>query len=109
MKTPTMKVSVTYACTTPESAMHGDHSEQGFLLEDECVTFRELVDLVKDYGVSFEHTNSDWMSSEPNVSDYRTMTYIEYGLHFCRDNPDRLWKWFLLAERVANRKSSRHA
>ena len=42
-------ISRTYNITTEESAEHGEHAEDGFIVEDEPVTFRELVSLMREH------------------------------------------------------------
>lgn len=79
-----------YSETTPGSAEQGENSDNGFVWVDCEITFRELVDYLKndftdssDYPVSL----SSWFSTGHYVEDYRTMTEREETLHFSRSNP----------------------
>lgn len=103
MKTPTLLISRCYSETTPESAEHGDNSDNGFVHEDEPFTFRELVDVISRDGFALDGS-SDWASTGYSTSDYRTGTEREETLHFSRQNPDHLRKYFDRAFSCVERK-----
>lgn len=102
MSTPKISVSMTYSEWTPESAENGDESDSGFVFESKRLSFKELVDLMRDNSLSFSWTGSDWLSREPYVISYATGLMREESLHFDKSNPPHLWKWFALAEKVAS-------
>lgn len=109
MKTPTILVSRCYSETTPESAESGDFSDHGFVYEREPRTFSELVREIESGGFS-QAGATGWLCTGYSCVDYRTGTDREETLHFCRDQPERLRKWFWLAARlVANRRDARLA
>ena len=97
----TIKVSRCYSEITPESAENGDFSDHGFVYESQDFTFSELVREIRHGGFTF-YGGSDWLSTGYSTQDYRTGTEREETLHFSRENPTRLRKWFLLANRFAN-------
>lgn len=93
-----------YSETTPESAESGDFSDTGFIAQDEPVTFRELVEVLRSHPVSScwpasgdVHT---WFSTYPET-DYRTGTEREESVHFSRENPPHKAKYWEKAARVA--------
>lgn len=97
-------ISRTFEIVTPESAESGDVSESGFLVESESVTFRELVSLMESHpnpscyparGETYE-----WLSSYPS-QDYRDCSETTESLHFSRENPPRMAKYWRKAMRAA--------
>jgi len=99
---PTIKVAITYSEITPESAEKGDYSDSGFVEESRAVTFRELVDLIWREGFLAERGTA-WLSTGFSVTDYRTGTEREECLHFSRENPQRLRKYWEAAIRAVER------
>lgn len=90
-------ISRTFDVVTPESAEEGESAESGFLVESESVTFRELVSLMKSHpnpscyparGADYE-----WLSSYPET-DYQDASERTESLHFDRENPPRLIKYW---------------
>ena len=104
--TTQMLISKTYEVVSYESAENGEAEECGFVFQDEKVTFRELVDLMKGHpncsSVPFQNTN-DWFSSYPE-QDYKTGNETTTSIHFSRNNPARMEKYWMKAARVANSK-----
>lgn len=97
-------ISTTYEIVTPESAEHGEAEENGMERENEPVTFRELVDLMREHPqascsgpVSSEFT---WFSSYPE-QDCRTGEERSTSLHYSRENPARNAKYWSKAARFA--------
>lgn len=98
-------ISRTFSETTPESAEQGDFSDSGFIVHSEQVTFKELVCLMG------EHTNpscspasgdtSEWYTTHPYTSCYRTGTEREEGIHYGRENPAKNAKYWRLAAKAA--------
>ena len=82
--------------------------ESGFSVENEKVTFRELVELLQ-YGEPSSYPASggtrEWISHYQ--SNDGTREYFEQGItensavHYSRDNPPRNAKWWRLAFRAA--------
>jgi len=93
---------------TTYSAPEGDedYCSEGESMETmhEPVTFRELVDLMREHahpscspasGAPFE-----WLSTEPE-QDYRTGEWTERTLHFSRANPPHAARYWRLAMKAA--------
>lgn len=83
---------------TPESAEHGDHSATGLIAENEHCTFRELVHYLREHPqCSCSPCRGDtceWFSTGPYTSDYSTGTEREETIHYSRDNPPRMAKYW---------------
>ena len=95
----TISVSKTYDVVTEESAEYGDFAESGFEFQSVPYTFRELVDEMREYmepSCSPIGENDFWVTSEAS-QDYRTGDYTSYSLHFDRDQPERLRRFWRLA------------
>jgi hypothetical protein len=109
MKTPTIRINITYSRCTPESVDAGDYSESGFESQGEEMTFRELHDYMRRHGFTYcsdSHpgpTSPVWFSTEWATIDYRTGETEEKSIHFDRGQPERLRRWFNLAGRIASR------
>lgn len=71
---------------------------------DEEVSFRELVDLMRAHvHPSASHlrgTPFEWLSTEPYPDPY-SGEYSEHSLHYSRDNPPRMLKYWRAAMRAA--------
>jgi hypothetical protein len=65
--------------------------------EDQEVTFRELVSLLRDYRnpscSRATGSTNEWLSAEPE-QDYRTGEWTERSLHYRRDNHGRSAKYW---------------
>lgn len=103
-------IARTYCETTPESAAIGDFSDTGFITEREEVTFRELVELMKEHlncsssGTNYTPTINDWFSTHWHVTDYATNTDREESIHFHRDNTPNAEKYWKLARKFADKQ-----
>ena len=90
-------ISRTFEVVTPESAEDGEAAESGFLVEGEAVTFRELISLMRDHPNPSCYPPSgeayEWLSSYPET-DYRDASERTESLHFDRENPPRLTKYW---------------
>jgi hypothetical protein len=97
-------INRTYSITTEESAEDGESAENGFIVEDEPITFRELVSLMKDHPIassSYLMGNQwEWLSSHP-VQDYYSGAWTEESLHFSSMNHPRKIKYWRKALRCA--------
>jgi hypothetical protein len=73
-------------------------------VEELAVGFRELVGLLRDYGMpSCSHPTGDqreWVSRE-GEQDYATGEWSEQSLHYAHDNPPRMLKHWSRAWRAA--------
>lgn len=94
-----------YSEITPESVRDGEFSDCGGIEENEPVSFRDLVCLMKQHQLpsSWPTTGerSEWYSSEYEVIDYHTMTQQSTTIHFSRSNPDRMAKYWKFAAKFA--------
>lgn len=101
-------ISRTYSETTPESAEHGEHSDCGFVAEREPVSFRDLVDLLREHPCPSESpTRVDartWFTSHPWTACYQTGTEREESVHLHRDNPPRAARYWRKAAILAGIK-----
>jgi hypothetical protein len=74
---------------------------------DEQVTFRELVDLLREHThPSSSHPRGDgweWFGTEPYQCPY-TGEYTEQSLHYSRENPPRMLKYWRAAIRAAGHR-----
>lgn len=67
---------------------------------DEAVSFRELVDLMREHSMPscshLEGSQWEWFSTEPYQDPY-SGEYTECSLHYSRDNPSRMLKYWRAA------------
>jgi len=99
-------ISETYDIVTEESAMEGDFADSGFVTEREELTFRELVDKLRDYpeaSCSGPVHSRTWFTSYAD-QDWRTGESESRSVHFHRDNAPRLEKYWRKAAEIARRK-----
>lgn len=81
-------VSQTFQCVTPESAEHGDYSDQGYEFKETPYTLRELLREIKDQGndnVSFWGTTMS-IYGWNYTSDYKTGEDTQKCLHIKASN-----------------------
>ena len=102
-------VSRTFEVITPESAEYGESAESGFLVESEFVTFKELVTLMREHPVASCYPprgeTYEWLSTYPS-QDYRDASETTESLHFARENPTRMakyWRKAMLAAGIIRR------
>lgn len=93
-------ISRSFAEVTPESAENGDFSKTGTISSGEQVSFRELVNLMREFTQPSCSPNDGspftWYSSGFYTSDYGTGTEREESIHFDRENTPnaaKYWKW----------------
>ncbi len=98
-------INRTYAETIPESAEIGDFSDTGLIEQDQQVTFKELVELMRDYYNASQspHNGSTdvWFSTSWNVTNYRTGTSREVSMHYSQNNTPNCAKYWRLAHKAA--------
>jgi hypothetical protein len=101
-------VTFTYSKVTPESAEHGDYSDQGIYMpggweysENDPEIFEDMRKNRKDYevtddlesiahtcqglGICADNDNGESFYSYEEVTDYSTGEDTTYGVHFSRD------------------------
>lgn len=90
----------TYSVLTPESAECGDIAESGFVSQSEPCSFRELVDLMREHSEPSCYPSRggtcEWFSTGFET-DYRTGDDRETCIHYCRENPERMARYWRLA------------
>lgn len=83
------------------------HEPDG-VVRDEYVSFRELVDLMREhYAPSCspcDYSADTWLEWPDMQQDYRTGEYEQESIHYSRDNDPRYEKYWRLAMRAANIK-----
>ena len=101
-------INRTFTEVTPESAENGDFSDSGFLAENEAVTFRELVELMRIHrepSNSGKISTNTWFSTYPEITDYSTCTETTESIHFCAENAENVAKYWALARKFADKNS----
>lgn len=106
MNPPTILISRYYSTVTPESAEDGDIEDSGEVYTDTEFTFRELVREMRDFSHASQAPGpvsnvNTWLSSGYEDVDYRTGEAREETLHFSRENPERLGKYWIKAAKAA--------
>jgi hypothetical protein len=91
-------ISRTFEVVTPESAEYGESDDAGFICQSEPVTFRELVDLMREHPVPSSYpcdgSRWDWLSSY-SETNYRDASERTESLHYDKSNPrskDKYWR-----------------
>lgn len=105
-------IDKTYEVVTEESAEYGEVADSGFAAENEPVSFRELVDMIRG---EFIHASQSpvsrsthvWFTSE-SQQDYMTGEYRSESIHFSRENPTRKAKYWIKAMQYAGLKFANH-
>lgn len=102
-------ISQTYETVTRESAGHGDAEDRGYEFENVPHSFRELVSLMQEHpqcssgGSNYTPTENDWFSSYPWTDDYSTGAEKSTSIHYSRENPPRMAKYWRKAAAMASR------
>lgn len=98
-------ISRSYAEVTPESAEIGDFSKTGLISTEEKITFRELVNLMREFNQPSCAPNDGsiytWYSTGFYTSDYGTGTEREESIHFDMNNTPNAAKYWKLAAKAA--------
>lgn len=93
-------VSKTYEVITQESAQDGDADECGFVYEDCEMSFKELVDTMREYSEpSCSPCKGDiytWLTQHGEM-DYETGDHENFSLHYSRKNASKNAKYWKLA------------
>ena len=104
-------IDQTFEIVTPKSAEEGDAAERGFNYVAQPFTFREMVELLQEHPQASSSGSVDpsvWFSSYPDTG---SRAYFEQGeeestaVHFSRENPPRLAKYWAKAARFAAAKN----
>ena len=102
---PTILISRCYATTTPDSVEAGDFEDTGSVYHNNEFSFRDLVQEMRDFTeASCSPNNGDvrtWLSTGFQVESYSTGEEREETLHFSRDNPAKLEKYWRKAQIAA--------
>jgi hypothetical protein len=106
-------INRTFCETTPESSEHGYFSKKGFISRRQKVTFRELVNLMKEHDKPSESPNNynslhTWYSTPFYTSDYGKGIEREESIHFHRNNTPNAAKYWFLAAKIANKAALVH-
>jgi hypothetical protein len=106
-------INTTFDDVTPESAEHGDSAERGYLAEDESLTFRELVETLRNASEASQWPLKAedvspwvWVSTHPYTEDYATGAERIVSYHYSHKNPPRnlkYWRLALVAAGIARR------
>ena len=105
-------IDKTFEIVTEESAESGDVEDAGFSAINERVTFRELVDMMRDsyiHASQFPVIRSTrvWFTSEAN-QDYMTGEYRSESIHFSESNPRHKAKYWVKAMKCAGYPFANH-
>lgn len=105
-------IDKTFEIVTEESAESGEVEDAGFSAINERVTFRELVEMMRDsyiHASQFPVIRSTrvWFTSESN-QDYRTGEYRSESIHFSESNPAIKAKYWIKAMKCAGYKFANH-
>ena len=98
-------IDKTFEIITEESAENGEVEDAGFSAVNESVSFRELVDMIRNkYFHSSQYpasrTTHVWFTSE-SEQDYITGEHRSESIHFSRNNPARKAKYWIKAMQLA--------
>ena len=89
-----IRISRTYEIITEESAEHGEAEERGFDFENVEVTFRELVDYLREHSEPSSRpctgSRYEWFT-QYGEADFRTGDVENYSIHFAGGNP-KYWE-----------------
>jgi len=83
-------IDITYANWTPEDIDHGETNDQGFIFQDEPISFKSLVELMRGY--ESESDSCSWLSSFS--TDIKTGIETVHNLHFSSRNKKRYEKYW---------------
>ena len=104
-------INRTFTEVTPESAEEGDFSAIGFIEQDQPVTFRELVNYMKNHNEASHTIDGNWHPSTDTwftcysfTSCYRTGTERQESIHYSSNNHPRNAKYWIWAYKAANKK-----
>ena len=90
-------IDVTYANWTPDDIDHGETRDQGFIFQDEPISFKNLVELMRGYESAID--NCSWLSSYN--TDITTGVETVHNLHFSSRNKKRYKKYWGRALKMA--------
>lgn len=90
-------INKTYEVITPESAEDGDTAESGFVRQNQEVTFRELVSIMRDYQeVSCSPASGstyEWLTTYGDA-DMWDGSHRNESLHFSHENKPHVAKYW---------------
>lgn len=101
-------INQTFVNVTYESADNGDYSDSGFIAEKLEVSFRELVQLMKDHCHPSQSPNNGstdiWYSSDFHTINFKTGEEQETAIHYYTENTPNAAKYWRLARKFADKK-----
>lgn len=105
-------IDKTFEIVTEESAESGEVDDAGYSAINERVTFRELVEMMRDsyiHASQFPVTRSTrvWFTSELE-QDYKTGEYRNESIHFSESNPASKAKYWIKAMKCAGYPFANH-
>jgi len=97
-------IDVTYANWTPEDIEDGETNDNGYLFQDEPVSFKALVELMRGYDVpsNYPANAKCWLSSF--TTDLKTGIETVHNLHLSSKNNRRYIKYWEKALKMAGFK-----
>lgn len=101
-------INKTYSEATPQSSEVGDFSETGLIVQDEKLTFSELVRLMKEHTQAScspdDLSTNTWYSTGFFTSDYGKGIEREECIHYSSNNTVNAAKYWKYARIAANKK-----
>ena len=94
-------VDVTYANWTQADIEHGETRDQGYIFQDEPISFISLIELMRGYESTstFPVDQNSWLSSFN--TDIQSGIETVHNLHFSSRNKPRYKKYWWLALKAA--------
>mgnify|MGYP000202671922 FL=1 len=94
-------IDVTYANWSPADIDHGETVDQGFIFQDEPISFKSLVELMRGYesASNFPVDANCWLSSFN--TDFKSGVETVHNLHFSYKNKTRYKKYWWMALKAA--------
>ena len=97
-------IDVTFANWTPDDIDEGETFDNGYLFQDEPISFRTLVELMRGYDSASSYPADDdcWLSAFS--TDIKTGIETIHNIHFSPKNKNRYKKYWSMALKVAGFK-----
>lgn len=97
-------IDITYANWTPEDIDEGETFNNGYLFQDEPITFKTLVELMRGYDApsTFPADEKSWLTAL--TINLKTGAETIHNIHFSPKNKNRYKKYWRLALKQAGFK-----
>ena len=97
-------INVDYTNWTPDDSDEGGTYDNGCLYQDEPISFRTLVELMRGYdsASSYPADENCWLSAL--TTDFKTGIETIHNIHFSAKNKSRYKKYWVMALKVAGFK-----